>query len=214
MKELGLINEELILIDHQTTKSTDTRARMDRLTSRSISKSTENLKNIFSFFQGNDHNNSNSEEYNYGMIQSRSISHDSNQCRTENNILRSLISRIMNELNCDQKQKYANILSNPDRVVTIDLMLDIQDQILNSIQSLKQKASNSHNFTLEDDDLRTAPEITLPHNHDEDLPPNYFLSFEWQNCLEVHPPPPFDLDSPVVMHIFQTWTNEETKVSE
>ncbi len=37
-------------------------------------------------------------------------------------------------------------------------------------------------------------------------------SANWIECTEVHPPPPFDLESPVVEHILSTWTEDLTKV--
>lgn len=43
--------------------------------------------------------------------------------------------------------------------------------------------------------------------------PDFLGLNEWKPCLEVHPPPPFDLESPVVEHIFSTWTNDKSKVN-
>jgi hypothetical protein len=179
---------------------------MDRIPSRSVSKGSENIKGFFNFFQFNNSNNNHEEE------QSRSNSIDGQQFRTENNFLRSLLSRIANELNIDQKQKFASILSNPDKMITIDTMLDLQQKVLSSITTLKQ-ASSHDSFTIDDDGISAPPETSLPHlstNFPEDAPNLIF--FDWQICNEIHAPPPFDLDSPVVTHILQTWTVDKTKV--
>jgi hypothetical protein len=36
----------------------------------------------------------------------------------------------------------------------------------------------------------------------------------WIECTEVHPPPPFDFDSPVVTHVLSTWTDDQSKVTQ
>ena len=205
---------------------------------RSISKSTENLKQIFSFLQphsqnGNNHHRNSTypyhqedEQYENSGIgmnssgpSSRSISYESNMInpwRTENSMLKSLLQRIITDLNIDTTSEYHSVLNSSDRFLSIDMMLELQTQVLSSIQKLKQKSSpftTSNHFRIDDDDDddRDARGERRESDLEKDDLPNLF-SFEWRNCLEVHAPPPFDLDSPVVQHIFDTWTTDENKV--
>ncbi len=208
---------------------------MEGFTRRSISKSTENLKQIFSFLQPGGHNHENPSDLSpYDMNiamnsnpSSRSISYEGsssfiqNPWRTENSLLKSLLQRVLTELDVETRQNYQTVLNSSEKLISIDQMLEIQELVLNKIQKLKQKSNPfSINSNIEDDDVDDHDDyghqrkgISFPqHRHDHDeAPPNLF-SFEWENCLEVHAPPPFDLDSPVVQHIFDTWTTDKNKV--
>jgi hypothetical protein len=196
---------------------------MDR---RNISKSTENLKNQFlSLFQSNQA--SSNMEGSVGMstyenpnnsYSSRAVSYDDGGGGpwTENSILKSLLSRVVNELNVEDRHRYQSMLNNHHTNMTVDQMLEIQTEIISAIQSLKSRASlnsgskHSKNSFMNDDN----EEYNRIENQDLAIASsNYLFTFDWQNCLEVHPPPPFDLDSPVVQHMLETWTTDPNKVS-